>query len=101
VRGGALVVFLMNIYWYLSYFALLHVSSSFLQDEALFKFFTRVADGCRVPVVLYNMPANTGIDLNVALVAKLAQHPNIVGLKESGADVNFLLKLKSRNLFFS
>jgi dihydrodipicolinate synthase/N-acetylneuraminate lyase len=91
VRSGAKQSFLMNIYWYLVFSAPLFstVALLFSQDEALFKFFERVADGCRVPVVLYNMPANTGIDLNVALIAKLAKHPNIVGLKESGADVNF------------
>jgi 4-hydroxy-2-oxoglutarate aldolase len=67
-------------------------SSSFSQDEALFKYFWRVADECRIPVVLYNMPANTGIELSAALVAKLAKHPNIIGLKDSGADVSFLVK---------
>ncbi|XP_059469626.1 4-hydroxy-2-oxoglutarate aldolase, mitochondrial-like [Neocloeon triangulifer] len=60
---------------------------SAMNDEALFKYFWRVADECRIPVVLYNMPGNTGIDLNPALIAKLAKHPNIIGLKDSGADV--------------
>jgi len=64
-----------------------------------------VADECRVPVVLYNMPANTGIDLTPALILKLAQHPNIVGLKDSGADVimqsiyNFASVLMKISLF--
>ncbi|XP_065351067.1 4-hydroxy-2-oxoglutarate aldolase, mitochondrial-like [Cloeon dipterum] len=60
---------------------------SAMNEETLLKYFWRVADECRMPVVLYNMPANTGIDLSVPLITKLAQHPNIAGLKDSGADV--------------
>jgi dihydrodipicolinate synthase/N-acetylneuraminate lyase len=52
-----------------------------------------------VPVVLYNMPANTGIDLSVDLIAKLAKHPNIVGLKDSGADVINSISFLSHAIF--
>jgi len=46
-----------------------------------------VADASPVPVVLYSMPANTGVDLSVDLVAGLASHANVAGLKDSGGDV--------------
>ena len=48
----------------------------------------QVADASKVPVILYNVPANTGVDLAADVVIKLSQHPNIIGMKESGGDVS-------------
>lgn len=47
----------------------------------------QVADCSPVPVVLYSVPANTGLELPLDAVTQLSQHPNIVGLKDSGGDV--------------
>lgn len=47
----------------------------------------QVADSSPVPVILYNVPANTGLDLPLDAVVHLSQHPNILGCKESGGDV--------------
>ena len=47
----------------------------------------QVADSSAVPVVLYSVPANTGLELPLDAVLHLSQHPNIVGLKDSGGDV--------------
>ena len=52
-----------------------------------FTFFWQVADSSPIPVILYNVPANTGIDLPAECVVKLSSHPNIIGLKDSGGDV--------------
>lgn len=38
-------------------------------------------------MILYSVPGNTGIDLDAEVVIKLAQHPNIIGFKDSGGDV--------------
>ncbi|OBS65147.1 hypothetical protein A6R68_06307, partial [Neotoma lepida] len=46
-----------------------------------------VADLSPIPVVLYSVPANTGLDLPVDAVVTLSQHPNIIGIKDSGGDV--------------
>ena len=48
---------------------------------------SQVANDSPIPVLLYSVPANTGIDLDPALIIKLADHPNIIGLKDSGGDV--------------
>lgn len=48
----------------------------------------QVADLSPIPVVLYNVPANTGLDLPVDAVVTLSQHPNIIGIKDSGGDVS-------------
>lgn len=58
-----------------------------MNSSALIQHYTQVADSSPVPVVLYNVPANTSLDLPVDAVVQLAQHPNIVGLKDSGGDI--------------
>ncbi len=58
-----------------------------MDSPSLIAHFTAVADASPVPVILYNVPANTGVDLPAAAVRALAPHPNIIGMKESGGDV--------------
>lgn len=57
-----------------------------MDDLALEKHYTTIADQSPVPVLLYNYPQNTGVDISVELVAELAHHPNIVGIKDSGGN---------------
>lgn len=47
----------------------------------------QLADSSPVPVVLYSVPANTGLELPLDAVVELSQHPNILGVKDSGGDV--------------
>uniref|UniRef100_A0A3Q3X5U9 4-hydroxy-2-oxoglutarate aldolase, mitochondrial n=1 Tax=Mola mola TaxID=94237 RepID=A0A3Q3X5U9_MOLML len=58
-----------------------------MDSSALIQHFTKVADSSPVPVVLYSVPANTGLELPLDAVVQLSQHPNILGLKDSGGDV--------------
>ncbi|XP_006157400.1 4-hydroxy-2-oxoglutarate aldolase, mitochondrial [Tupaia chinensis] len=58
-----------------------------MSSAALIQHYTKVADLSPIPVVLYSVPANTGLDLPVDAVVTLSQHPNIVGMKDSGGDV--------------
>ncbi|XP_010969404.1 4-hydroxy-2-oxoglutarate aldolase, mitochondrial isoform X4 [Camelus dromedarius] len=58
-----------------------------MSSAALIHHYTKVADLSPIPVVLYSVPANTGLDLPVDAVVTLSQHPNIVGIKDSGGDV--------------
>ena len=53
----------------------------------LLAFYRFVADRSPLPVLLYNVPGFTAYDLPVDLVVELAGHPNIIGIKESGGDV--------------
>ena len=54
---------------------------------ALKAYFEAIADACPIPVMLYNMPGNTGINMSSDLVAELARHPNIVGEKDSSGNI--------------
>jgi 4-hydroxy-2-oxoglutarate aldolase len=56
-----------------------------ISDVGLAKFYTTIADELsgKIPVVLYNMPSNTNINLSVNLVKELSKHENIIGIKDS------------------
>ena len=55
--------------------------------SGLIKHYTALAD-CDIPVVVYNVPGRTGQNLTPDIIAELATHPNIVGVKEASGDVN-------------
>ncbi len=58
-----------------------------MTPAALEAHYRAVADAAPIPILLYSVPANTGVDLPAASVARLAGHPNILGLKDSGGDI--------------
>lgn len=64
--------------------------------EALKAHYLAVADASRHPVLIYNMPANTGISLEPGFVVDLAPHPNVAGLKESSGSIAFLEEVVRR-----
>jgi 4-hydroxy-2-oxoglutarate aldolase len=57
------------------------------KPEVLIAHFRRVADESPIPVMLYSIPQFTGITLGAAEVAALAEHPNIIGIKDSSGNV--------------
>jgi Dihydrodipicolinate synthase/N-acetylneuraminate lyase len=56
-----------------------------MTDEVLYGYFSRLADTARIPLLLYNAPGFCGITLSLDLVTRLADHPNIVGMKDSAS----------------
>lgn len=62
-----------------------------MNTEALVAHFTAVADASPVPTLLYNLPGPTGIALTPAVVEPLADHPNVIGLKETSPDLERLI----------
>ncbi|OJX48140.1 MAG: hypothetical protein BGO78_12765 [Chloroflexi bacterium 44-23] len=60
---------------------------SFDDQLSLQEHFIRVAEASPIPVILYNIPQNTHINLTPESVEKLSEHPNIVGLKDSMGDM--------------
>lgn len=58
-----------------------------LNEAALERYFTEVADKSPLPVVLYNMPGNTGVNTSSNLLIKLSHHPNIVGVKDTSGNI--------------
>jgi 4-hydroxy-2-oxoglutarate aldolase len=60
---------------------------SALNPDTLAEHYVRVADASKLPVILYSIPQLTGVALEADLVARLAEHPNIIGIKESSGNV--------------
>ncbi|NLL37449.1 MAG: dihydrodipicolinate synthase family protein [Fretibacterium sp.] len=58
-----------------------------MNEGALEKFYTMLADASPIPVMLYNMPGNAGINIPSSLTVKLSKHPNIKGIKDSGGNI--------------
>jgi len=58
-----------------------------LDAEALRRHFTAVADASPIPVLLYNIPQNTGVAIDSPLVVELSRHPNIAGIKDSSGNL--------------
>ncbi len=56
-------------------------------------FYGAVADGAKIPVLLYNLPQNTGIELATDAVAELSHHPNIIGMKDSSGNVGRMIRM--------
>ena len=55
--------------------------------------FTRIADASPVPVILYNIPFRTGINMSAETVVELAQHPNIIGVKEASCVIEQCMEI--------
>jgi len=65
-----------------------------MTPDVLVAHFDAVAEASPVPVVVYNMPACTGIDLDAPTIARLAEHGNVIGLKDSSGNVTKLATLR-------
>ncbi len=61
-----------------------------MTGDALKHHFRAVADASPIPMLLYNMPANSGVNTSVSAVVELSLHPNIVGIKDSAGDIGQL-----------
>jgi 4-hydroxy-2-oxoglutarate aldolase len=59
-----------------------------LRPETQLNFFRTVADSSALPILIYNFPQMTGIDLPLDVVRELTGHPNLIGIKESSADLD-------------
>lgn len=62
-------------------------------QNGLIQHFTAVADVSTVPVILYNVPGRTGCNLQPKTVAKLAEHPNIVAIKEATGNMSQMVEI--------
>jgi 4-hydroxy-2-oxoglutarate aldolase len=58
-----------------------------MTPQAQCEHFLRVADAAQIPILLYSVPQFTGVALEASVVARLAEHPNIIGIKDSSGNV--------------
>jgi len=70
-----------------------HYYKKQMQTPNLLAFYRTVADRSPLPVIIYNFPQATGYDMPAELVIELAEHPNLIGIKESSGDVEKVRKM--------
>jgi 4-hydroxy-2-oxoglutarate aldolase len=76
-RAGADGVLVLNPFYY----------KGLMTRQALVAHYQAVAEASEIPVIVYNMPGNTGMDMDADTILAVSDHPNIVGLKDSGGNV--------------
>jgi len=62
-------------------------------QNGLIKMFTDIADASTVPVILYNVPSRTGVNIAPKTVAALAEHPNINAIKEASGNISQIAEI--------
>lgn len=62
-------------------------------QNGLIQMFTKIADVSSVPLILYNVPSRTGVNIAPATVKELSKHPNISGIKEAGGNISAVAEI--------
>ena len=65
-------------------------------QEGLYQHFKAIAEATRLPIILYNVPPRTNVNLLPDTVARLAEIPNIVGVKEASGDISQIADIINR-----
>jgi len=76
--------------------AVLHVTPYYNKptQEGMYRHFTAIAEAVDIPVIIYNIPPRSIVDMSVETMKRLADHPNIVGVKDATADMVRPLKTR-------
>jgi 4-hydroxy-tetrahydrodipicolinate synthase len=64
-------------------------------QEGLYRHFATIAESTELPIILYNIPGRTAVTISAETIARLAELPNIVGVKESTLSMNMVSDIKS------
>jgi 4-hydroxy-2-oxoglutarate aldolase len=64
-----------------------------MKPQILYEHFISVAESSKIGILLYNVPQFTGINMEPELVAKLSEHPNIIGIKDSSGNIGQLSEI--------
>ena len=67
-----------------------------MSTASLVSHYFSVAEASPVPVIFYNMPASSGLDMNADTIVEIARHPNIIGIKDSGGNMVKMGDIKFR-----
>ena len=76
-----------------------HYHKKQMQPANMLAFYRFVADRSPLPVMVYNVPSFTQYDIPDAVVIELAEHPNIIGIKESGGEVEKVRQMVERTRY--
>ncbi len=85
-KAGADAVVVLNPSYY----------KGLMTREALAAHYADVADASEVPVIVYNMPANSGLDMDANTIADISKHENIIGIKDSSGNLVKMRDIRRR-----
>lgn len=63
-------------------------------EDGLYRHYAAIADSVHIPLILYNVPGRTGLDMPVSLYRQLAELPNVLGVKEASAEIRKITKIR-------
>lgn len=63
--------------------------------DGLFAHYAAIAQAVSIPIIVYNVPSRTGVDIPVSVYSRLAQIPNIAGVKEASTDIGKILRIRA------
>lgn len=64
--------------------------------EGLIAHYTAIANNVNIPIILYNVPSRTGLDIPISVYRHLSNLPNIVGVKEASSDITKIAKIRQQ-----
>lgn len=64
-------------------------------SDGLKAHYTAIAGSVHIPIIIYNVPSRTGLDIPVSVYQRLAQLPNVAGVKEATADIGKILHIRA------
>lgn len=62
-------------------------------EEGLYHHFMATADAVDIPCIIYNIPGRTGVNIPVSVMKRLAEHPNVAGVKEASGNISYAADL--------
>lgn len=65
-------------------------------QQGLFESYTKIANATELPMIVYNVPGRTGVNIKPATYERLADHPRIVGIKEANGDIGSVVDTMAR-----
>lgn len=64
--------------------------------DGLIAHYSTIANSVKIPIILYNVPSRTGVDMDVSVYGQLAHLPNIAGIKEASTDIGKILRIRAK-----
>ena len=64
-----------------------HYFNNLMTSDSLAQHYEAIADASPIPILIYNVPKFTGVDIDVDTVTRIASHPNVTGMKDSGGNI--------------
>ena len=62
-------------------------------DEGIFLHYQYINKASKIPIIIYNVPSRTGVDLSIELIEKISKLSNVIGIKETSTDIEKLIQL--------